>query len=185
MIIGMAAYCGSGQDTLADSICKIYGLTKYSMGDLVRKLAEEQGKNKDRGTLRSIRQECDNAYGRLYFPQMLIKIIKNGGNKNCIITGIRTVEEYKLFSEAFEFRFIFLNAKENIRLARMLRRKDEKDEKTIDLLREQMREENSLFDYVELEKFADIYFEFNINIKDYKKKEKIIVSKIMKELRYF
>lgn len=73
MVIGTASYSGSGQDTLADNVCNMYGMKKYSMGDMVKRLAREQGRPQDRGTPRSIRMECDRLYGRMYFPQMLVE----------------------------------------------------------------------------------------------------------------
>ena len=36
MILGTFAYCGSGQDTLADSFCELLGFKKYSMGDCIK-----------------------------------------------------------------------------------------------------------------------------------------------------
>lgn len=185
MVIGTAAYCGSGQDTLADSICSIYGMKKYSMGDMVRKLAEEQGKPQDRSTLRSIRRNCDKLYGREYFPQMLVETIRDSGSKNCIITGLRTMEEYRLFHQAFDFRFVFLDALENIRLTRMLLRREEKDENTVEALRQQMEAESRLFDYKELEKVADVHFDFSMDINTYKAHKEEVVAWIMGKLGVF
>jgi len=31
MVLGASAYCGSGQDTLADSFCQYLGFLKYSI----------------------------------------------------------------------------------------------------------------------------------------------------------
>ena len=185
MVIGTAAYCGSGQDTLADTICSMYGMVKYSMGDMVRKLAAEQGKQQDRSTLRAIRRECDKLYGRMYFPRMLVDEIMESGNKDCMITGLRTMEEYQLFRRVFDFHFIFLNAQENIRLMRMLQRKEEKDENTIEALRKQMEAECALFDYEELEDIADLQFDFSMNISSYNAHKETIVAEIMKKLGVF
>lgn len=179
MVIGTAAYCGSGQDTLADGICSMYGMKKYSMGDMVRKLAKKQGKPQDRSALQSIRQECDQLYGRQYFPQMLVEAIKDDNSRDCIITGIRTMEEYQMFSQAFDFHFIFLNAQEEIRLERMLQRKEEKDASTINALKKQMETECALFDYKELEKVADIHFDFSMDMNTYNSHKGEIANQII------
>lgn len=182
MVIGTAAYCGSGQDTLADGICSIYGLRKFGMGDMVRKLAEDQGKPKNRSALREIRQECDRLYGRKFFPQMLIDTINGCRITDCVITGLRTMEEYSLFKEAFDFYFIFVDAPEDIRLERMLQRKEEKDEDTISALKRQMDAECALFDYEDLETVADINFDFSMGMDEYKAHKKLVVSQVMEEL---
>lgn len=182
MIIGTAAYCGSGQDTLADSICRIYNIVKFSMGDMIRNLADEQGRSKDRTTLRFIRKECDRLYGRMYFPKMMVDKIIASGNQNLVVTGLRTMEEYELFNRTFDFRLIFLDAKEHIRLNRMLKRGEEKDEETISKLKKQMIEENELFDYKKLAEVADIYFDFSMDISVYRRNELVIVAQILEKL---
>ena len=183
MIIGTAAYCGSGQDTLADSICRIHNIVKFSMGDIIRNLADEQGRSKDRTTLRFIRRECDRLYGRMYFPKMMVDKIIASGNQNLVVTGLRTMEEYELFNRTFDFRLIFLDAKEHIRLNRMLKRREEKDEETISKLKKQMIEENELFDYKKLAEVADIYFDFSMDISVYRRNELVIVAQILEKLR--
>ncbi len=182
MVIGTAAYCGSGQDVLGDSISHLYGYKKYSMGDIIRKIAHEQGRPTDRTTLRQIRSECDEHYGKLYFPKIIVENIRESEDKDCIITGIRTVEELEMFKYELPFRLIFLNAKEEIRLRRMLRRKAKKDESTIDALKRQMDVECKTFDYEDLEKAADLYFDFSMELEQFKENESDIVKKIMKEL---
>lgn len=182
MVIGTAAYCGSGQDTLADSICKIYGMKKYSIGDVVRKIAIERGLSLDRSTLRSIRKEYDIKYGRACFSKIIVDDISESGNDNYIITGIRTMDEYNIFKQTFNFKFIFLNAQENIRFERMLKRKEKKDESNIVSLKLQMEKESIMFDYDELMFVADLYFDFNLDLDTYYLHEKEITRKIINSL---
>ena len=56
MIIGTFAYCGSGQDTLADGFCKYKGFIKYSLGDVIRQIANE----------RNLPQKRDGLYSQNY-----------------------------------------------------------------------------------------------------------------------
>ena len=112
---------------------------------------------------------------------MVDKIIASG-NQNLVVTGLRTMEEYELFNRTFDFRLIFLDAKEHIRLNRMLKRREEKDEETISKLKKQMIEENELFDYKKLAEVADIYFDFSMDISVYRRNELVIVAQILEKL---
>lgn len=183
MVIGTFAYCGSGQDTLADSICKFYNYKKYAVGDIIRAISEERGLGKNRDTLRSIRKEFDNKYGREYFPKLLVKTIQNDRSSDVIITGIRTMQEYQIFKKLLDLRLIFVTADEKIRMNRMLRRKDEKDENSIESLTKQMEKEKQLFDYEELKNITDYVFEFNISLQEYLKYEAEIIKDLLNELK--
>ncbi len=179
MILGTFAYCGSGQDTLADSICKYFSFYKYSVGDFIREIAEKNRLNKDRETLRAIRIYYDETYGRNYFPNLLLQKIKKDAPTNAIITGIRTVEEFQKFHDVLGMKLIFVYADEDIRLARMLNRKDEKDEITLNSLKHQMQEETNYFDYKKLEEKSCLTFNFNMSLQVYTKNEKEIVKDLL------
>ena len=182
MVIGTFAYCGSGQDTLADSICKLYGYKKYSVGDLIRKIATDNGLPQTRENLRQIRRKYDTNFGRDYFPNMLVKQIKRDDSNNIIITGIRTMQEYYIFRDYFKIKIIFVYADSHIRLQRMLKRQEEKDEESMDLLRKQMEKESQMFDYDELQTVNDIFFDFNITLEMYRKQEYDIVNSLLMKL---
>ena len=65
----------------------------------------------------------------------------------------------------------------------MLKRKDEKDEDTIEELKKRMMRENELFDYVQLQEQACYSFDFNMPLEEYRIKEKEIVETIYEEIR--
>lgn len=176
VIIGTFAYCGSGQDTIADGLCKYKGFVKYSLGDVLRDIATHRHLPHSRDVLRDIRKECDSKHGRRYIPERLIEMIQKEENKNVVITGIRTIEEYKLFRCAFDIIFVFVYANEEIRLQRMLRRKDAKDCRTISGLREDMKKEFYLFDYKLLESLYDYCFNFEMDIQTYINSEQSVVE---------
>lgn len=182
MVIGTFAYCGSGQDTLADSICKLHGYKKYSIGDYIRNIAENRNVSKTRINLRKIRREYDERYGRFYLPNELIHQIQNDNCKNVIITGMRTIEEYTLFKEAMNIKLIFVYADEDVRYKRMLKRHSEKDEFEIHLLQKQMEAEKNMFDYDKLEKRYDIFFDFNMVLEEYIKCEVEIIDSLLLRL---
>ena len=182
MVIGTFAYCGSGQDTLADSICRLLGYQKYSTGDILRNIAESRKLRETRTVLREIRKECDNKYGKSYIPNIITNDILSRQKTDAVITGIRTVEEYEIFKEKLDMKLIFVFADEDIRLQRMLNRKSEKDASSLDELKEQMKIEKSLFDYEKLESLADYIFQFNMPLFEYQMREAQIVQGIITEV---
>lgn len=182
MVLGTFAYCGSGQDTLANSFCKYFAFNKYSIGDLIREIAEKNKLDKTRTTLRFIRVNYDKIYGRNYFPKLLIGKIKKESQKNAIITGIRTEEEFQMFHDVLNMKLIFVYADENIRFARMLNRGAEKDERTLNALKQQMQEETDYFDYDKLKEKSSLTFNFNMSLQAYIKDEKNIVKKLLQDL---
>lgn len=182
MVIGTFAYCGSGQDTLADGFCKYRGYVKYSLGDVIRNIARERNLPLKREILRSIRQECDLKYGRTYIPDFVTRNICQEKESKVIITGIRTIEEYEVFKRRFEMFLIFVSADTSIRYERMLKRAAEKDEATIDGLQSQMRQELNMFDYGLLEKLKDYEYRFDMSLKDYLETEEKVISSIADDM---
>lgn len=187
MIIGTFAYCGSGQDTLADSICAHKNYMKYSLGDVFRNIARSRGLSQSREVLQSIRIEYDQKYGRSYVPRHIVEMV-NGVNQNCknvndiIITGIRTVEEYDIFNRELGMHLLFVYANKDVRYSRMLRRADEKDATSIESLKHSMSMEERLFDYKELEILADYRFDFSMRLEAFKKSEEAIVDSIIRHM---
>lgn len=182
MVIGTFAYCGSGQDTLADGFCKYKGFIKYSLGDVIRNIAKERNLPQTREILQSIRKECDEKYGRKFIPETVIGQISREKAEQIIITGIRTVEEYEIFKERLGMKLIFVYANQSIRLQRMLNRGAEKDGKSISELVYRMEVENSLFDYEKLEKKADYIFNFEMVLENYLQSEEKIIHSLYNEL---
>lgn len=182
MVIGTFAYCGSGQDTLADGICKYYNYVKMSLGDIIRAHAKETGIFPSRENLQAIRRDWDRQYGRGYLPGQVLHYIGKYGYKNVILTGLRTIEEYEILREQLGMVLVFVYADERVRYQRMLKRNSEKDAKNICDLKKQMRAEEKLFDYFRLETRADIRYDFNMNIETYRANEKEVVNSVMRDI---
>lgn len=180
MVLGTAAFCGSGQDTLADSFCRFLGFTKFSMGDVIREIALSRKLPPQRKVLQNIRKELNLKYGKSFVPEKMIDRINDCENAidNIIITGIRTLEEYQILQENLGMKLIFVYADENIRFQRMLKRNSVKDEKTYSELRIRMDEENKLFDYSQLRELAFLIYDFNLSLYEYNKNEERIVYNI-------
>lgn len=182
MVIGTFAYCGSGQDTLADSMCRLFGYKKYCIGDIIRQIAIREKLPLTRDNLRQIRIKYDLKYGREYFPRIIADQIISDNYNNVVITGIRTMQEYHIFKKIFDIKIIFVYADEKIRYKRMLNRKSEKDESNIDLLKIQMEKEKQMFDYEDLLTVIDCKFDFSMDLESYMSKEYEIVNSLLLNL---
>lgn len=183
MVIGTAAYCGSGQDTLADGFIKYKGFVRYSLGDVFRDMAKERNMLQTRENLQNIREECDRKYGRTYVADKIVREIKEKKDPHVIITGIRRKEEYNIFKRQLGLVFIFIYADEAIRLERMLYRGMTKDGKTILEIQTCMARENEMFDYGFLRDHADMEFNFNMKLDKYLHDESDIVTYLYKKLK--
>lgn len=182
MVIGTFAYCGSGQDTLADGLCRYKKFLKFSLGDIIRHIAKERNISPKRENLQKIREECDRIYGRRFVPEQMMCKMKSSLERNIVITGIRTIEECLYFKRHLNMVLIFVYADEKIRFQRMLKRADEKDEINILALKERMDKEIELFDYKTLEQYADISFNFNMNLSDYINQEEQIIDSLLYQI---
>lgn len=185
MVIGTFAYCGSGQDTLADGFCRYKGFQKFSLGDVIRDIAIERNLPLKRENLQQIREECDQLYGREYVPKQAMEKIRFAVDKGCdiIITGIRTIEEYQFFKKHLNMFLLFVYADKEIRFQRMINRACEKDEKNLIDLEKRMNKEAKLFDYIELEKLARLSYNFNAKLEEYLKEEEKTIDLLFFEIK--
>lgn len=179
MVIGTSAYCGSGQDTLAEGFCIHRGFQKFSLGDIIRDIARERKLPCKRENLQKIREECDRTYGREFVAEQTMRKIKCEFREDIVITGIRTIEEYLFFKNRLNMVLIFVYADKKIRFQRMIKRADEKDETNVLELQKRMAKEIELFDYKELERYADIRYVFNMDLEDYLNEEKQVIDSLM------
>ena len=163
LVIGTSAYCGSGQDTIALELAKIYQFSVFSMGDVFRKIAFEQGISSTRANLQKIRMEYDKKYGRYYFPKVLSeKILQT--SQNAIITGIRTREEVDIYKSQFKFFLVFVYADEMVRCERLIKRNFPRDPKNFQEFLLQSKREIELFDIEYLRQVSDYRIACNMSL---------------------
>lgn len=175
--IGTAAYCGSGQDTLADEICRLYNFQKYSIGDYFKQLAYERNVIPTRENLQKIRIEIDEYHNRDFIPIQISDYLLTL-NKNTIITGLRTTNELNIFRNKLNLYFIFVFADKDIRYQRILNRNDTKDPKTLADIIRQEKIELDLFDIQTLEDRCDFKFIFNQTLDEFILKSTDLINEI-------
>lgn len=160
IVIGTTAYPGSGQDFIADEICKMLDFRKYSMGDLIRQIASSKGIIPTRENLQDIRREYDTRLGRNFFSLILSDMIIQA-NSNAIVTGIRRKEELQIFRDRLNIYLIHVVADDEVRLKRIIHRSEAKDPKTYADFPQQEKAEGQLFDMPYLIEQSDYRLDCN------------------------
>lgn len=183
MVLGTFAYCGSGQDTLADALVEVAGFHKYSVGDVIREIARSRDLPLSRENLQSIREEINLHYSKDYPINKLVSLIRSDNYSNIIITGLRVKEELEVLKSVFaDFSLIFVSASLENRYQRLIKRREEKDPHNYEEFVKQMAKEFELFDYVYLEENADIEFNFDMDITDFVKNKVSISENVLNEI---
>ena len=179
-VLGTCGYFGSGQDTIADDLCKVLGFVKISLGDFIRAEAIKSGLTLTRTNLQNVRLMLDQAKGRDYVPRKLVRQVLLSKYERIIFTGIRRMEEYNIFHSVFDMKLVFVYVDKDIRYQRMLLRKEKKDASTIEQLDQQMMRELQLFDYGQLKEVCDYIFDFNMPLKEYQEHKIFILEQLLK-----
>lgn len=108
MILAAVGKNASGKDYFLEYISKKYNIPMFSIGDIARDLAEEEGLEKTRDNLHKISQKYMSKYGTGFFPQRLIEKIKTSGDRNVLVSGIRPPSDIAAFKDAFGDDFILV-----------------------------------------------------------------------------
>ena len=93
-IIGITGNPASGKDTVGDYLVS-KGYTKITMSDILREEMTKLGIPTDRSSIHNYVTEMREKYGNGYLCQETIKRIKG----NTVLSGLRNLEELKIFKE--------------------------------------------------------------------------------------
>ncbi len=174
----------SGKSTAAE-VAREMGIPVIVMGDIIRRYAESRGLKPTRENLGKIAEELRKEEGMDAVAKRCIphvkKALKNKGM--VVIDGIRGIAEVERFKKEFGDDFILINieAKEELRLERALRRNRPDDVKTLDELLK--RDEQELkWNMGEAMKIANYTIENNSSLKEFKEKVRDFLTKLMKKV---
>jgi ADP-ribose pyrophosphatase len=124
------------------------------MGDIVREIAAEEGAPATREGLQTVRKNLDDLYGRFYLPERVAEEIERLGN-SCVVTGIRTSQDYELLRSRFDFFLLFVDAPRDTRRERVLARGETHDPQAAEEFERQDASEREMFDLDWLEARCD------------------------------
>ena len=108
-IIGVTGHPASGKDTVGDYLVS-KGHTKITMSDILRKEMTKLGIPTDRSSIHNYVTEMREKYGNGYLCQETIKRIKG----NTVLSGLRNLEELKIFKEKLGESFKLISVESSI-----------------------------------------------------------------------
>lgn len=162
MILAAVGKNASGKDYFLEYLSKKYDIPMYSIGDIARDLADEEGLEKNRDNLHMISQKYMGKYGNDFFPKRLIQKIKDLGAKNVLVSGIRPPSDIEAFRNAFGDEFVLVRvvvSDDKVRYNRTVARGSERDKITYEKFLELDQSEEEIFSTSKSMAMAD--FEIN------------------------
>lgn len=158
MVIAAVGKNGTGKDFFLEYLAKTYELPMISIGDVVRELAAQDGLELTRENLHKTSHKYMSANGQTFFPEQIVKKIKESGAPVYLVSGIRPLSDVLFFKEAFGQDFVLVDvviSDDAVRHARMLARGSDRDGNSAEKLREYDAGEEKQFQTSQSEKMAD------------------------------
>lgn len=186
MVLAAVGKNGTGKDFFLDYIAQKYDLPMVSIGDIVRELAAKDGLELTRENLHATSKKYMAANGQTFFPEQIVKKIKESGAPVYLVSGIRPLSDVLFLKEAFGDDFVLVDvviSDDEVRYARMLARGSDRDGKSVDKLREYDKGEEETFHTSESEKLANVVLPNDGSVEEfYEKADKIYQEYIVSKL---
>jgi len=147
-VIGVVGEIGSGKDEVLKYLRAKYGVSFLSIGDIVRKMAEDEGVEGTRENLEAISRRCFQDIGKDCFVRMAEEEIVRQGWKVAGISGVRTPDDVELLRKTFgkDFILVRVDIKDPlVRFGRARRRHEERDPLTYEAFQAQDNKEEETF----------------------------------------
>ena len=135
MILAAVGKNGTGKDFFLDYVAQKYGFPMISIGDVVRELATKDGLELTRDNLHATSKKYMGEFGQTFFPEMIVKKIKESDAPNYLVSGIRPPSDIEIFRKAFGDDFILVDvviSDDEVRYQRMIARGSERDGKSVE-----------------------------------------------------
>ena len=158
-VIAAVGKNGTGKDFFLEYIAKKYDIPMVSIGDIVRELAAKDGLELSRENLHKTSQKYMGQFGQTFFPEQIVKKIRESGAPVYLVSGIRPLSDVQFLKEAFGAAFLLVDiviSDDAVRYGRMLARGSARDGNSVEQLRENDINEEKIFCTSESEKIADL-----------------------------
>ena len=158
-VIAAVGKNGTGKDFFLEYIAKKYELPMVSIGDIVRELAAKDGLELIRENLHKTSQKYMGQFGQTFFPEQIVKKIRESGAPVYLVSGIRPLSDVQFLKEQFGEAFLLVDiviSDDDVRYARMLARGSARDGDSVEKLREFDEGEEKIFHTSQSEAMADI-----------------------------
>jgi len=158
-IIAAVGKNGTGKDFFLERIRDTYGLPMVSIGDIARELAAQDGLALTRENLHKTSQKYMGQFGQTFFPEQIVKKIRESGAPVYLVSGIRPPSDVQFFKDQFGADFLLVDivvSDDAVRYARMLARGSARDGGSVDKLRAFDAAEEAKFHTSQSEAMADV-----------------------------
>jgi dephospho-CoA kinase len=182
-IIGVIGLNGSGKDEVVNYLNKRYGVSLFSIGDIVREIAFREGIEPTRDNLDGITRKYFTQFGEGYFlKQVVDKIRRNMNSLKAVgISGIRSPQDIDNVRNAFGQNFILIYVyitDSHIRYQRIRHRGSKRDDLTCDDFLKQDQVSEELFHIQEAIKMAEFSISNDGSLEDlHRQVEKLVEEK--------
>ena len=157
-VIGIVGGIGSGKDEVLKYLRDRYGVPYLSTGDIVRRMAGEEGVEGTRENLEAISRRCFQDMGKGCFVRMAGDEILRQGWMVAGISGVRAPDDVELLRERFgrDFVLVRIDIKDPlVRFDRVRKRHEERDPLTYEAFQAQDRKEEETFNISKAVSLAD------------------------------
>jgi len=158
-VIAAVGKNGSGKDFFLERIRDQYGIPMVSIGDIARELATNDGLELTRENLHRTSQKYMGQFGQTFFPERIVKKIRESGAEVYLVSGIRPLSDVQHLKAQFGADFLLVDiavSDDAVRYGRMLARGSARDGGSAEKLREFDANEEKLFSTSESEKLAGV-----------------------------
>jgi dephospho-CoA kinase len=148
-VIGVVGRAGAGKDEVAEYLHRRCDGRHFTVGDIVREMAEERGVEKSRENLHAITEQVYEREGEDYFIEEIIERIEAADTRLATVAGIRSPRDASVLREHFGDRFHLVAVRvddPHLRFERTRDRDDPRDPETFEAFKQQDQEEEELFD---------------------------------------
>ena len=149
---------GSGKDEVLKYLREKYGVPYLSTGDIVRKMAGEQGVEGTRENLEAISRRCFQEMGSGCFVRMAGDEITRQSWKVAGISGVRTPDDVEYLRKTLgkDFILVRVDIKDPlVRFGRVRKRNEERDPLTYEAFQLQDKKEEETFNISKAVAMAD------------------------------
>ncbi len=170
MVLAAVGKNGTGKDFFLEYVAKKYDFPMISIGDVVRELATKDGLELTRDNLHATSKKYMGEFGQTFFPEMIVKKIKESDSPDFLVSGIRPPSDIEVFKKAFGDDFILVDvviSDDEVRYQRMLARGSERDGKSVEKLRANDVHEEEIFHTSESEKMANYIIKNDGGVEDF------------------
>ncbi|MFP4232744.1 MAG: AAA family ATPase [Candidatus Aenigmatarchaeota archaeon] len=157
LVLGLTGPIGAGKDAVSDYLEKEHGFETFSCGDVIRKIAEEEGLEPTRENLQMLGKEYRKKEGKGFLGKKAAEIAENKGSDKLAVNGIRNPEEVEELKKKLgkTFNLIHVKASEETRFRRLKERARPGDPQSFQEFEKQDSVEKDKFNMEETFSMAD------------------------------